>query len=59
MSWINLEKAVAEGYLVPPKAMSIPLKFVRDGVKYNELSDAEKKEYEDKFGDPSHTAKRF
>ncbi len=33
--------------------MSVPLKFVRDGIKYNELSDAEKKQYEEKFGDPT------
>jgi len=49
----ELDKAVAEGYLVPPKAVSIPLKFVREGVKYNQLSDAEKEEYEEKFGDPT------
>ncbi len=49
----ELDKAVAEGYLVPPKAISIPLKFMREGVRYNELSDKEKQQYEDKFGDPS------
>ena len=49
----ELDKAVAERYLVPPKAMSIPLKFVREGIKYKELSDAEKEEYERKFGDPT------
>ena len=48
----ELDKAVAEGYLVPPKAISIPLKFVREGVKYNDLSDSEKQQYEEKFGDP-------
>ena len=49
----ELDKAVAEGYLVPPKALSVPLKFVREGIKYKELSDAEKEEYEQKFGDPT------
>jgi type I restriction enzyme, R subunit len=49
----ELDTAVAEGYLVPPKAMSVPLKFVREGVHYNQLSDAEKAEYEEKFGDPT------
>lgn len=33
--------------------MSIPLKFVREGVHYDQLSDAEKDEYEEKFGDPT------
>ena len=49
----ELDSAVREGHLVPPKAISVPLKFVREGIKYNELSDAEKKQYEEKFGDPT------
>ena len=49
----ELDKAVAEGYLVRPKAMSVPLKFIREGIKYKELSDTEKDEYEQKFGDPT------
>jgi type I restriction enzyme R subunit len=50
----ELDKAVAQQFLVPPKAMSIPLKFVREGIKYKDLSEAEKEEYEQKFGDPSN-----
>lgn len=49
----ELTQAVQDKYLVPPKAMSVPLKFPREGVKYHELSDAEKAEYEEKFGDPT------
>ncbi len=49
----ELNSAVNEGFLVPPKAISVPLYFVREGVKYNELSDTEKAQYEEKFGDPS------
>lgn len=49
----ELDAAVAQGYLVPPKAMSVPLKFQREGIKYNELSEKEKQEYEEKFGDPT------
>lgn len=49
----ELDSAVAEGFLVPPKSMSIPLKFIREGIHYNQLSDAEKEEYEEKFGDPT------
>ena len=49
----ELDSAVTEGYLVPPKSVSIPLKFVREGVHYKELSDAEKQQYEEKFGDPT------
>jgi len=49
----ELDLAVKQGFLVPFKAISIPLKFIREGIKYNELSDAEKDEYEKKFGDPT------
>ena len=49
----ELDTAVNEGHLVPPKSMSIPLKFVREGVHYKKLSDKEKEEYEEKFGDPT------
>ena len=49
--YYELEKAVADGYLVPPKAHSVPLKFQREGVKYNELSAEEQAEYEEKFWD--------
>ena len=42
----DLEKAVSDGYLVPPKATSVPLKFQREGIKYNELTKEEQEEYE-------------
>ncbi|MCK5917917.1 MAG: DEAD/DEAH box helicase family protein [Cocleimonas sp.] len=49
----ELDSAVREGHLVPPRAISVPLKFMREGVKYSELPDKEKQQYEDKFGDPT------
>lgn len=49
----ELNQAVIDHYLVPPKAMSVPIKFPREGVKYADLTDAEKAEYEEKFGDPT------
>lgn len=48
----ELSTAVKEKFLVPYKAMSVPLKFQREGIKYNDLSESEKEEYEEKFGDP-------
>jgi type I restriction enzyme R subunit len=47
----ELTDAVNDEYLVPPKAISVPLKFQRKGIKYDELSDAEKEEYEETFYD--------
>ncbi len=42
----GLDEAVSEGYLVPPKGISVPLKFQRDGIKYKELSDEEKEQWD-------------
>ena len=48
----ELDQAVADKYLVPPRAISVPLKFQRQGIKYAELSDEEKLAYEVQFADP-------
>ncbi len=50
----DLDEAVADGFLVPPTAVSVPLKFQREGIKYDELSDDDKEkwdmlEWEDKL----------
>lgn len=47
----ELQEAVNDKYLVPPKAMSVPLKFHREGVKYKQLTEDEKEEYELTFRD--------
>lgn len=41
-------EAFADEVLVPPKGYSVPLKFVRQGVKYQELSPEEQAEWESK-----------
>ncbi len=48
----ELDQAVNDGFLVPPKAISVPVKFQRSGIKYAELSDEEKLKYEEQFTDP-------
>jgi type I restriction enzyme R subunit len=35
----ELDDAVKDGFLVPFKAMSVPLKFQREGLKYDEMDD--------------------
>jgi type I restriction enzyme, R subunit len=42
----GLEQAVNDGFLVPPKAVSVPLKFQREGIKYKDLSQDEKEQWE-------------
>jgi type I restriction enzyme R subunit len=42
----DLEDAVSDGYLTPPQAVSVPLKFQRDGITYDSLSDEEKAEWD-------------
>ncbi len=41
-----LADAVADGFLVPPRAVSVPLKFQREGIRYEELSEDEKDEWD-------------
>ena len=48
----ELEQAVADKYLVPPKAISVRDKFQREGIKYDELTEVEKVKYEALFADP-------
>src|SRR5213078_5047772 len=43
----SLEEAVNDGFLVPPKAVSVPLKFQREGIKYDDLSEEEKDEWDE------------
>ena len=45
----ELDKAVADRFLVPPKKVVATTKFLREGIKYKDLSEEEKAEYEDKF----------
>lgn len=42
----GLDDAITEGYLAPPKAISVPLKFQRQGIRYDELSDDEKDQWD-------------
>lgn len=42
----DLEDAINDGYLVPPKAVSVPLKFPTMGINYDDLSDEEKEQWD-------------
>jgi len=42
----DLDQAVADGFLVPYKPVEVPLKFVRQGIKYDDLTDEEKEEWD-------------
>ena len=44
----GLDEAVADGHLVPPVAISVPLKFQRQGIKYDDLTEEEKEEWDAK-----------
>ena len=46
----ELNQAVSDKFLVPPKAIKVPVKFPLEGVKYNELSDKDKEKFEELFG---------
>jgi type I restriction enzyme R subunit len=42
----GLDDAIAEGYLVPPKTVSVPLRFQREGIRYAELSETEREQWD-------------
>lgn len=47
----ELDDAVNDGYLVPPRVISVPIKFPLEGIKYKDLSEKEQLEFEEKFYD--------
>ena len=47
----DLAQAVKDGYLVDYMSVETTLKFIQQGITYDELSDEEKLEYESKFTD--------
>jgi type I restriction enzyme R subunit len=42
----GLDEAVTDGHLVPPVAISVPLKFQRQGIRYDDLSEDEKEQWD-------------
>jgi type I restriction enzyme, R subunit len=43
----DLDDAIKDGALVPPRAVSVPLKFQREGITYDELSEDEKEQWDE------------
>src|SRR4029077_3181205 len=46
----DLQDAVNDGFLVPAMPVAVPIKFVRQGITYNDLSDEEKEEWDRSSG---------
>lgn len=42
----DLDQAVNDRFLVPPRAISVPLRFVREGIRYDDLSEEEKTKWD-------------
>lgn len=47
----ELAQAVKDGYLVDFMSVETKLKFIEEGISYDELSDEDKREYEETFAD--------
>lgn len=47
----ELSEAVAEGYLVPPRVIDVPVGFMRTGVRYTDLTPQEQEEWDEKDWD--------
>jgi type I restriction enzyme R subunit len=43
----GLDEAVKDKYLVQPKAVSVPTKFQREGITYDDLSEEEKEQWDE------------
>jgi len=43
----GLSEAVADGYLVPSRAVSVPVKFQREGIRYDDLSEEDKERWDE------------
>lgn len=43
----GLDEAVADGHLVPPVPISVPLRFQREGIRYADLSAEEKERWDE------------
>ncbi|MGW0436707.1 DEAD/DEAH box helicase family protein [Micromonospora sp. NPDC003197] len=42
----GLDEAVVEGHLVPPRAVSVPLQFQQKGIRYADLTEEQKDEWD-------------
>src|SRR5271155_1075939 len=42
----GLDEAVRDGFLVPPKAVSVPLRFQREGIRYDDLTEDDKEAWD-------------
>ena len=59
----GLDEAVHDGFLVPPRAISVPLKFEREGIHYDDLPEEEKEawdavEWDEDVSGPRHRRAR-
>ena len=43
----SLDDAIKDGFLVPPRSVSVQLKFVREGIRYDDLSEHEKDDWDE------------
>lgn len=43
----GLDDAIDEGYLVRPRTVSVPLRFQREGIRYVDLSEAEREQWDE------------
>ena len=49
----ELEEAVANGHLVPPEVRTFEPKYIRDGMRYSQMSEEERRQLDDQVPDPT------
>ncbi|OFI07636.1 type I restriction enzyme EcoKI subunit R [Clostridium acetireducens DSM 10703] len=55
----EFEKAVEDEFLVDYETIEVKSKIMEDGIKYDELSDEDKEEYEDKFDEDENVGEEI
>src|SRR5262249_37872318 len=49
----ELEEAVANGHLVPPEVRTFEPKYIRDGLRYSQMSEEERRQLDDQVPNPT------
>jgi type I restriction enzyme, R subunit len=49
----ELEEAVQNGHLVPPEVKTFEPKYIRDGMRYSQMSEEERRQLDDQVPDPT------
>ena len=56
---MRTSRSVKDGHLVPAKSVSVPLRFQREGIRYEDLSEEEKRQWDEIEWDEEGSTREF